>query len=246
MTATHYPCDFCGRPSGDNAPVCVTCSDKATTALRTTAEWLAEALDDAVGRRTALGAHSGGGKPSKGSEPPDMIDFQASEAAAVLRSTLSTWVRVLHAEIRVTIAGPACRTCRHRTCLALRAARLPADTIAAMAAWLAPLIRQARRRPYAAELVDEVLAAVDQAMRSMERRVRYVPLPTTCRMTTLDGQTPRVCGGALRAVIAPGLAIDQQVRCEVSRDHTSTVDAEDKARRRAARAARRLARLART
>lgn len=242
MTTSRYPCDLCGTPSGDDAPCCTMCADKAVAALRQVAEWLANDLITATAKQTALGDGRGGGKPTKASEAPMPIDPRVSEAAAVLRSTLSTWARVLHAEIRVDITGPACRTCQHRSCLALRAARLPADTTAAMAAWLAPLVRRARHRPYAAELVDEVTAAVAQAVRAVDRPIRYVPLPDACRMMTLDGETPRPCGGALRAVIAPGLPIHDQVRCEESRDHTTTVDEEHKARRRAARVAARLAR----
>ncbi|USY19706.1 hypothetical protein NE857_31505 [Nocardiopsis exhalans] len=239
---TAYPCDLCDRPSGDDARVCTTCTGQATTALNTVADWLADDLVTATAKQTALGGGRGGGKPTKASEAPMPIDPRASEAAAILRNTLSTWVRALHAEIRVDIIGPACRACRHRSCTALRATRLPADTIGAMAAWLTPLLLQARHLSFAAELVDEITAAVAQALRAVDRPIRYVPLPDTCRMMTLDGQTPRRCGGALRAVIAPGLPIDRQVRCEVSRDHTSTVEAEQQARRRAARVARRLAR----
>lgn len=235
-------CELCGRPSGDDARVCITCTGQATTALRQVSEWLADDLVTATAKQTALGEGRSGGKPTKASEAPMPIDPRVSEAAAILRNTLSTWVRALHAEIRVSIIGPACRTCRHRSCIALRATRLPADTTVAMAAWLAPVLPKARHLPFAAELVDEINAAVAQALRAVDRPIRYVPLPDTCRMMTLDGQTPRRCGGALRAVIAPGLPIDRQVRCEASRDHTSTVEAEQKARRSAARVARRLAR----
>lgn len=218
MSTTHYPCDLCGRPSGDDAPACVSCADQAAAALRQVAEWLAEALEDAVGRRTALGSRSGGGKPTKASEAPSLIDFHASEASGVLRSTLSTWVRLV-AEDGST-------------------ATLPADTVAAMASWLEPVIQWIRTRQYGAEAVDEILAAVRQAVRAVDTPIRYVPLPTPCRVITLDGQTPRVCGGALRTVVAPGLPIDGQVRCAVSREHTSTVAAEEAARRRAARVVR--------
>ncbi|MFF8768508.1 hypothetical protein ACF07Q_28670 [Nocardiopsis dassonvillei] len=241
MTTRHHPCNLCGRPSGDNAPCCTTCATKAATALRTVADWLAEDLVTATAKQVTLGTGQSGGKPTKASEAPMPIDLRASEAAAVLRSTLSTWVRLVHAAAR-PIAGPACRTCTHRTCRAARIAHLPADTAAAMAAWLAPVVTQLRAAPWGADLADEIIAAVDQALRAVDRPIRYVPLPTTCRMTTLDGDTPRACGGALRAVVAPGLPIDRQVRCSVSRDHTTTVEAEEKARRRAARVAARLAR----
>lgn len=235
MSDTGRPCDLCARPSGDDAYACTTCTHRAATALRSVHDWLAEALEDAVGKRTALGGGKAGGKPTKASEAPLLIDLRAAEAAAVLRSTLSTWVRLVHAEVHVDITGPACRSCRHRTCGALRAARLPEDTLPAMATWLAPLIGRARRRPYGAELVDEITAAVTQATRAVDSPIRYVPLPGACRMTTLNGDTPMVCGGALVSVVAPGLPTHGQVRCEVSRDHTTTVEIEEKARKRAAR-----------
>lgn len=230
---TGRPCDLCARPTGD-AFTCSACADNAAAALRSVHAWLAEALEDAVGKRTALTSR-GGGKPTKASEAPLLIDLRASEAAAVLRSTLSTWVRLIHGEVRVDIIGPACRSCRHRTCGALRAARLPEDTLPAMAGWLAPLVGRTRHRPYAAELVDEITAAVTQATRAVDSPIRYVPLPGTCRMLSLEGETPTVCGGALVSVVAPGLPTHGQVRCEVSRDHTTTVEIEEKARRRAAR-----------
>lgn len=217
---TAYPCDLCDRASGDDANVCTRCASEAAAALRTVAEWLANDLVAATAKQTALGTGQSGGKPTKASEAPMPLDLRASEAASVLRNTLVGWVRVVHDE--------------------LHPGHLPADTTAAMAAWLAPLVRRARITPWGAELVDEVTAAVDQAMRAVDRPIRYVPLPSTCRMMTLDGQTPRPCGGALRAVVAPGLPIDGQIRCAESRDHTTTLENEEKARRRAARVKRHL------
>ncbi|MEV2274053.1 hypothetical protein AB0I72_00575 [Nocardiopsis sp. NPDC049922] len=214
MSTTHYPCDLCGRPSGDDAPVCVSCADQAAAALRQVSEWLAEDLVTATARQTALGGRSGG-KPTKASEAPLPLDLRASEAATVLRSTLAGWIRV------VADDGAA--------------GSLPADTLQAMAAWLAPVVQWIRTRPYGAEAVDEILAGVRQAVRAVDRPIRYVPLPQACRAITLVGQTPVACGGALRAVIAPGLPSDGQVRCEVDRRHTSTVAAEEAERRRATR-----------
>lgn len=79
-----YPCDLCDRPSGDGARVCTTCTGRATAALHEIADWLAEALADAIGRRTALGPTAGAGStPAKVSEAPLPIDPAASEAASV-------------------------------------------------------------------------------------------------------------------------------------------------------------------
>lgn len=219
-----YPCDLCDRPSGDGARVCTTCTGRATAALHEIAEWLADALADALGRRTALGATTGAGStPAKASEAPLPIDPAASEAASVLRSTLVGWIRLAREE------GAT--------------AALPEDTIAAMARWLIPTVRWVRSREYASDMVDEILAAAHQALRAIDIPVRYVPLHTPCRHLTLEGQKPRVCGEPLRAVVAPGLAIDGQVRCASGeREHTTTVAAEEQARARARRVRVRLAR----
>ena len=221
---TAYPCDLCDQPSGDDARVCTTCTGRAIAALHEITEWLADALADAVGRRTALGPTAGHGSvPAKASEAPMPIDPAASEASTVLRSTLVGWIRV---------ARDSGAT-----------ARLPDDTIAAMARWLIPAVRWARTSEYGAEMVDEILAASRQALRAIDTPIRYVPVHTQCRHVSLDGQTPRACGGQLRAVIAPGLPVDGQVRCASGdREHTTTVAAEEQARRRAARVKARLAR----
>ncbi|MEE2048384.1 hypothetical protein Q7689_34190, partial [Nocardiopsis tropica] len=121
LSIDHFSCDLCDRPSGDDARVCTRCADDAAAALRQVAEWLAEDLVTATAKQTALGTGRSGGKPTKASEAPLPLDLRASEAATVLRSTLSTWVRLVHADGSKQA--------------------LPADTLAAMAAWLA------RRRP---------------------------------------------------------------------------------------------------
>lgn len=220
---TGRPCDLCDRASGDDARVCTTCTSRATAALHEIADWLAEALDDAVGRRTALGPTAGAGStPTRASEAPMPIDLTAVEAADVLRSTLVGWIRVARED---------------------GATALPEDTIAAMARWLIPTMRWARGREYGPEMVDEILTAAHQALRAIDIPVRYVPLHTTCRHITLEEQTPRACGEQLRAVVAPGLAIDGQVRCASGeREHTTTVLAEERARARARRVRTRLAR----
>jgi hypothetical protein len=133
---------------GDDATACTTCAQKAAQALRRVAEWLADDLVVATSRQTALGGSRGGGKPTKASEVPLPLDLRASEALAVLRSTLVGWVRVIAED----------HTGSH-----------PADTVKAMAAWLAPVIGWARGAEYGAELIDEILAAVAQAVKAVDR-----------------------------------------------------------------------------
>lgn len=203
-------CELCARPSGDDAPVCTSCAADCASALtqihgdgRT--HGLDVDLDIATARQDQLGDGNTGNKPTKPSEAPLPINPHASEAAAVLRSTLVGWVRIIHDELGGT---------------------WPADTLAGMARWLAPLCGWARHTAYAAEMVDEILAAVHQARRAIDRPIRRVPLHVSCRGVTLDGHTPIPCEGELVAILAPGLPSDGQVRCTSGEpDHTTTVQA---------------------
>ena len=197
-------CQLCARPTGDNATACTTCAQKATHALQQVAEWLADDLVGAIARQTTLGTNASGGKPTKASEAPLPLDLKASEAHAVLRNTLAGWVRVIADN-------------HHGS--------YPANTTKAMAKWLIPVIGWARIAEYGAELIDETLAAVDQALKAVDRPIRRVPLHTTCREVTLDGNRPVACGGQLHAILAPGHHTDGQIRCDTSREHTTTVTA---------------------
>lgn len=197
-------CQLCARPTGDDATACTTCAHRATQALRQVSEWLADDLVTAIAKQTNLAAGSTGGKPTKASEAPLPLDLKASEALSVLRSTLTGWVRVIAAD-------------HHGS--------LPTNTTKAMAAWLAPVIGWARSAEYAPELIDEITAAVGQAVKAVDRPIRRIPIPATCRHITLDGHHPVVCGGQLHAIIAPGHHADGQIRCENSREHTTTVGA---------------------
>lgn len=199
----HYPCDLCGRPSGDDAPACTSCAHQATAVLTEVADWLADDLITAMAKQTALGAAGGGGKPTKKSEQPLPVDLRTSEALAVLRNTLAGWVRVLQGDGATTHPRAA--------------------TVRSMAEWLAPVISWARTRSYGAEVVDEILAAHHQALTAVDRPHRWVPLPTPCRFVTLDGDRPVPCGGQLHAIIAPGHHADGQIRCSADRAHTTTV-----------------------
>lgn len=154
-------CQLCARPTGDQATACTTCAQRATQALRQVSEWLADDLVDAVAKQTALGGGQGGGKPTKKAEMPLPLDLRASEALAVLHSTLVGWVRVVAEN-------------HHGS--------RPTNTTRAMAAWLAPVMGWARGQEYGAELIDEILAAVAQALRAVDRpqELTYAGRCPTC------------------------------------------------------------------
>ncbi|MFL1444039.1 hypothetical protein [Nocardiopsis protaetiae] len=155
-------CGLCARPTGDQATVCTPCAQRATHALREVAEWLADDLTTATTRQTRLATTSSGGGRGTQTEPPLPFDLRASEALAVLRNTLSTWVRVLQDDGATT---------HPRT-----------NTTAAMAAWLIPAIGWARHRDYGPDLIDETLAATTQARRATDRpeELTYAGRCPTC------------------------------------------------------------------
>lgn len=172
-TANGANCQLCARPNGDNAYACTGCAETLRDALREiTGEdlphGLADDLDTALAKQGTRPPETGA-KHTKASEAPMPIDVRASEAAGVLRSTLTTWVRLIHDEQPFApVEGPECRTCKHRSCAAIRQASLPADTLPAMAGWLLPLCGWLRGRDYGPECIDEITAAVDQARRAVD------------------------------------------------------------------------------
>ena len=196
----------CGRPSGDDAYVCTGCADHARGALRHIVDGLDVDLTVTLAKQDQIGDPNAGHetKPTKASEAPLPLNLRAVEARSILRNTLVTWVRIVHSD------GSS-------------ATSLPGDTIDAMARWLLPTVGWIRHRGYGPEFVDEIGAAVAQALRAVDLAVRRVPLPAACTHIRLEGLTPISCGGALHAVVAPGLPIDGQVRCEHDPAHTTTV-----------------------
>ncbi|RCV53484.1 hypothetical protein [Marinitenerispora sediminis] len=177
----------------------------------------------------------------KASEAPIPVDLRATEARAVLRSTLVTWVRVILDDNHIDIHGPTCRRCTHWSCGQIRRSRPPADTLPAMARWLRDRATWIRHAPYGPECVDEIVAAVREVRRVVDRPTRRVPLHVTCTQITLNGDTPTPCGGDLYAVVADGLAAHGQIRCAADPGHVTTVTAWVAEEERAARRRGRLA-----
>ncbi|MGI5153614.1 hypothetical protein [Microbispora sp. CA-102843] len=152
-------CGCCGRPVPDNAYVCPGCASGLHEHLvRLTGGGLADELDTALARQAKLGGGGGRG----GAEQPLPYGYAASEALYVLRSTLVGWVRVLEGDLRPI--GPTCRTgCLHGSCRLITARNPPADTLPAMAGWLASRAETLRHMPEGPDAVDELTAAIVNA-----------------------------------------------------------------------------------
>lgn len=209
-------CDLCGRPTGDHATVCTTCARRAHAALQRIVTGLAQDLDD------ALAGYTGAAAPHATTPEPRLpINPAVSDARTHLHATLVGWVRVIadgQGEQPV-IHGPVCRTCQHPSCQANADSRrqLPADTLPAIAAWLARYVGLLRHTEYGPDAIEEILDAVEKAARTVDIPTRWIPLPSPCPVNDVD--TTRPCGGALHYIAAPGLPIHGQIRCANSRDH---------------------------
>ncbi len=172
MTLIPCPVPSCDRPRPGNVSICGACESDLTIALAQIPD-LAEQLEITLTRQTSKG--SGGG-----SEIPLPYGQPASEATAVLRSTLVGWVRVMEEGLPVLDPvqpeGPWCETCGHVTCRQLaRIAWLtvyvagPDDTLESMARWLLAGRTRLLRHPAVEEVVDEITAAVRAAWRVVDR-----------------------------------------------------------------------------
>jgi len=156
---------------------------------------LAADLDLAISRQTRMGDGGTG-------EPSTPWDERASQAAGALRSTLVGWVRVLRdGVLHVPAIGPRCHGCTHRTCMYWDLAHGPADTMTAMARWLARHHRALLRHLAADEAVNEMRGAVRDARRATDRPASlWYAGPCNTPIPDEDDQpTERVCQADLYA-----------------------------------------------
>ncbi|WP_433382765.1 hypothetical protein [Streptosporangium sp. CA-115845] len=181
----------CYRPSPDGAAACASCGAELHHRLGELADWLAAELDTALARQARLG----GGTGRRGAETPLAYGAAAAEAIAVLRSALVGWVRTLDRHDQPI--GPACpRRCEHGSCVWITTRILPKNTLPAMADWLARRVTDIRRHPAGGEAVDELIDAVHQARRAINRGADLV----YCGPCGHRGDDGRICMSDLYAV----------------------------------------------
>lgn len=151
---TDCPVDPCNRPA---VPGWVICRHHTWTMQRALAETpaLARELDLTITRQTSVGARTG----PRSSGIPLAYDPAASEALAVLRSTLLGWVRELQPDVY----------------------RQPPGTLDAVGMWLLHRVGDLVVHAAAEQAVEEITAATANGWRATDRRVRVrVVLPDGC------------------------------------------------------------------
>lgn len=136
MSAT---CTACTRPVSD-ATLCRHCTDTLAKALGDVTALMAE-IPTTHARLSRTGGDNGG---RRSAERPLPWDERASEAAAVLDSTLTAWVHAL---------GPVDWPWTPQT----------------KAVWLLAHLEQLRQHPDAADALDEISAAVREVTRVIDR-----------------------------------------------------------------------------
>ena len=192
-------CGLCGAAQRTGT-VCHRCASRAHDAL-TTIIALAPELDNALTTGPsptsvpARGRGQGRGLP---------VALPVVDARAHLRAVVRGWAAVVHD----TVGGPT-----------------PQPSIPACARYLAHNLHIIRTAPYGPDAARELQDAAQRAHRAVDLPIRRIPLPVSCPVIVLgDDGRPRPCGGAVHAVIAPGLPADGLIRCAVDRSHALPVE----------------------
>ncbi|MDS1269693.1 hypothetical protein RIF23_05235 [Lipingzhangella sp. LS1_29] len=173
------PCQACERATGDNATVCPACVQRLSQDLEQvygvdTAPGLAAELDTAVAKQARMGRNRTE-RTARGTTPALPVDLGASEAAAVLRNTLSSWCQAVHQD---------------------RGGSLPKHRLSTMARWLRSHMAWLRRASYGGQATDEICAAVEQARRQVDLpEEQALAAVCTCgeRVYAPRGQASAVC-----------------------------------------------------
>lgn len=162
MSSVPCPTSGCTGSMPGHRRVCRGCS---TRLIRTLADVpsLDGDLDITRTHQSRIGEHT----HAHHAETALPWDQRAAEASSALRSALTGWVWVLSDGAPI-VYGPRCRACDHPSCEWADLARLPADTLPAIARWL--LRHRARFLAHRAvpEAVYGITAAVRQARRVID------------------------------------------------------------------------------
>lgn len=143
------PCDPCNRPTVPGWTICRHHSWQLERALAETPALVVE-LDLTITRQTSTGARTG----SRSTSRPLPLDLAASEAYAILRSTLNAWTAELHG---------------------------PTSTLPRIGRWLLAHHHQLVTHPAADQAVDEITAATRNAWHTTDRKLlARVTLPDPC------------------------------------------------------------------
>lgn len=118
---------------------------------------------------TAVGILGGDRAPGVLIATPLPYDPRPGRIAHELRNTLVGWVRDLLEQSGTPVYGPVCLACRHTSCAAAKRTRVPANTPAAMAAWLLLHIVDIARHEAGSEIVASVSGAIERAERIVDR-----------------------------------------------------------------------------
>lgn len=118
--------------------------------------------------RTPDGDDDGRQWPGTLRPTPILYDQRASEAAAQLRTTITTWVRRLLDDSEQPY-GPHCEACEHPSCDRVRNARPPAGDTTSCSRWLLLRLTTLQRHPAAAEIVDGIVKATERAEAAIDR-----------------------------------------------------------------------------
>lgn len=161
----------CGRPRPGNSFVCGACVADLERALGDVA-FLAAQLDVTFTRQSRMGSGDGG---RRSAERPLPFNARASKVGAELRVALVGWVRVLHEQVTAPLYGPVCApACRHGSCRGVKAARMPGNTLAQMAAWLLLHLDDVRQHEGGPEMVEQITSVVRIAENAVDRPAERV------------------------------------------------------------------------
>jgi hypothetical protein len=172
MPNTPCPVSTCDRPRRGDQPICGACAEQLRHDLEAIPA-LSEDLDLALSRQTAMGGGGGGDKPLP-------YSVRASDAGALLRDTLTDWLRVVLAGMPAVPAmpeGPRCLgVCSHGSCLGIGRVEMlvwftaePDATVPAIARWMAARRAYLLRHPAVTDIVEEIAVVVEAASRTVDR-----------------------------------------------------------------------------
>lgn len=181
MSKIPCPVGTCARQMPGTATVCGACTGDLARALgdipflsahlRTALTRQARIETETTTTRIADGDDDGRQWPGTLRPTPVLYDQRASDAAANLRNTVTTWTRVLldANPLPPRPPGPHCQVCGHPSCDRIRAGIPPAGDTASCSRWLLRRLAHLQRHPAAVEIVEDILHAVRLAEAAVDR-----------------------------------------------------------------------------